>query len=126
MSFALLIGLFLLILCVKLTIDEIKFSKNKVETVGRIISIRKESHMNSDGHVPSELFIPKIEFDDLFDNKVVFENEGSYKNNLKQGQTIAIEYEKSNPQNAVIKTWNRWFMVLILLLFATTCIYNGL
>ncbi len=116
------IGLFLLCVSIILILRQINFSKNKVETSGRVIFIRREDPVYED---ESAVFFPVVEFNDLKGNIVTFECIGSaYKFGLKEGKTVKILYDVNNPKRALIKSWwRRWVVLIVCLSFGILCTY---
>lgn len=116
------IGLFLCCVSLFLILKQINFSKNKVETLGKVIFIRHEDPVYKD---ESAIFSPIVEFNDSEGNIVQFECTGSaFKFGLTEGKTVKILYDVNNPKSALIKSWwRRWVVLIVCLFFGLSFIY---
>jgi hypothetical protein len=94
-----------------------RFGSKGRRTVGKVVDIE----MRSD-HLGMK-FSPKVEFETLEGQKIVFFGEATEENHKLKGRSVKVIYLPENPTDAEIRSGGPWAVIAIVFLFAALSLF---
>jgi len=139
MIVVLLVGLLFVFIAVKITTNNIKFSRHAITTTGEIVDFKVSEHTREDndsddsgteisiGSSTTKMYAPVISYTTEDNETFLYESDTSSSHpSQSKGDKVEIAYLPSNPSDASLAGFSsRWISVIIMSILGTGLTFLG-